>query len=55
MKRKFEIHTSQMICVICGVMSFLQIGCQEQAKRTEKPLPEIKFENLVYDFNKAYW
>ena len=50
MKRKFEIHTSQMICIICGFVSFLQIGCQEQAKRTETPLPEIKFEKLVYDF-----
>ena len=53
MKRKFEIHTSQMICVICGLVSFLQIGCQEQAKITEKALPEIKFEKLVYDFGEV--
>ena len=53
MKRKFEIHTSQMICVICGLVSFLQIGCQEQARLTGKAMPEIKFENLVYDFNEV--
>jgi len=53
MKRKFEIHTSQMIFVICGLVLFLQIGCQEQAKLTEKPLPAIKFETLVYDFGKV--
>lgn len=53
MKRKFEIHTSQMICVICGLVSFLQIGCQEQAKLTGKSLPEIKFEKLVYDFGEV--
>ena len=53
MKRKFEIHTSQMICVICGLVSFLQIGCQEQAKLTEKSLAEIKFEKLIYDFGEV--
>ena len=53
MKRKFEILTSQMICVICGLVSFLQIGCQEQAKLTGKSLPEIKFEKLVYDFGEV--
>ena len=53
MRRKFKIHTSQMICVICGLVSFLQIGCQEQAKLTDKPLPEIKFETLVYDFGEV--
>lgn len=37
MKRKFEIHTSRMICVICGLVSFLQIGCQEQAGVAEGP------------------
>jgi len=53
MKREFEIHASQMICVICGLVSFLQIGCQEQAKLTGKPLTEIKFEKLVYDFGEV--
>jgi len=53
MKRKFEIHTSQMICVICGLVSFLQIGCQEQAKLTEKALPEIKFEKMICDFGEV--
>jgi len=53
MKQKFEIHTSKMICVICGLVSFLQIGCQEQAKLTEKSLPEIKFEKLIYDFSEV--
>ena len=42
-----------MICVICGLVSFLQIGCQEQAKLSEKSLPEIKFEKLVYDFGEV--
>ena len=56
MKRKYEIHTSQIICIICGLVSFLQIGCQEQAKSvklTEKSLQEIKFDNLAYDFNEV--
>lgn len=53
MKRKFKIHASQMICVICGLVLFLQIGCQEQAKLTDKSLPEIKFEKLVYDFGEV--
>jgi len=53
MKRKFEIHTSRMICVICGLMSFLPIGCQEQAKLTGKSQPEIKFEKLDYDFGEV--
>jgi len=68
MKRKFEIHTSQMICVICGLVSFLQIGCQEQAKLTEpgetvekietvpkpgQPSPKIVFEKVVYDFGEV--
>ena len=42
-----------MICVICGLVSFLQIGCQELAKLTGKSLPEIKFENMVYDFGEV--
>jgi len=53
MKRKFKIHTSQMICVICGLASFLQIGCQEQAKMTAETAPTIKFESLVYDFGEV--
>ena len=53
MKRKYEMQTSQMIWVICGLVSILQIGCQEQAKLTDKSLPEIKFEKLVYDFGEV--
>lgn len=53
MKRKFEIHTSEMICVICVLVSFLQIGCQEQFKLTEKSFPEIKFDKLVHDFGEV--
>lgn len=53
MKRKFEIHTSQMVYVICCLALFLQIGCQEQARLTDKSLPEIKFESLVYDFGEV--
>jgi len=53
MKRKFEIHASQMICVICGIMLLSQIGCQEQAKVTNKAKPEIKFKELVYDFGEV--
>ena len=53
MKRKLEIHTSPIVWVICGLVSFLQIGCQEQARLTDKSLPEIKFENLVYDFGEV--
>jgi hypothetical protein len=53
MKRKLEIHASRMICVICGLALFLLIGCQEQAKLTEKNPPEIKFKELVYDFGEV--
>lgn len=68
MKRKFEIQASQIICVICGLVLFLQIGCQEQAGLTgpgeipEKiktapkpgqPSPKIVFENVVYDFGEV--
>jgi hypothetical protein len=53
MKRKYEMHTSPIVWVICGLVSFLQIGCQEQARLTGKPLPEIKFEKLVYDFGEV--
>ncbi|MFC1792861.1 DUF1573 domain-containing protein [Planctomycetota bacterium] len=53
MKRKCEIHTSPIVWVICGLVSFLQIGCQEQARLTDKSLPEIKFEKMVYDFGEV--
>jgi hypothetical protein len=53
MKRKFEKHASRMIYVICALVLFLQISCQEQAKLTEKARPEIKFEELVYDFGEV--
>lgn len=54
MKGKFKIHTSsKMICVICGLVSFLQIGCQELAKLTGKSLSQIKFEKMVYDFGEV--
>jgi len=53
MKRKFEIQTSYMIHVICGLVLFLQIGCQEQAKISEEARPKIKFESLVYDFGEV--
>jgi hypothetical protein len=60
MKRKHEIQIShitkrvgRIICVICGLVLLLQIGCQEQAKLTEKSMPEIKFEKLVYDFGEV--
>lgn len=49
MKRKFKIQVSYMIC---GLVLFLQIGCQEQAKITEAR-PEIEFEKLVYDFGEV--
>ena len=60
MKRKFEIHISNMtksagpiIYVICGLVLFLQIGCQEQAKITDSLVPEIKFEKMIYDFGEV--
>jgi len=53
MKRKVQIHASQMICVICGIMLLLQIGCQEQAIVTEKTLPQIEFKEVVYDFGEV--
>jgi len=53
MKRKFKIHASQMICVICSLVLFSQIGCQEQAMMTEKAPPEIEFKELVYDFGEV--
>jgi hypothetical protein len=53
MKPEFEIKTSYMITVICGLVLFLQIGCQEQAKITGGAVPKIKFEKLVYDFGEV--
>jgi hypothetical protein len=53
MKQKFKIQTSYMIHVICGLVLFLQIGCQEQAKISQEAQPEIKFESLVYDFGEV--
>lgn len=53
MKRKKSILTSQVICVIFGLVLFSQIGCQEQAKLTGKAQPEIKFKDLLYDFGEV--
>jgi hypothetical protein len=53
MKQKFEKYTSQTICVICGLVLFLLIGCQELAKLTERVQPEIEFKELVYDFGEV--
>jgi hypothetical protein len=53
MKPKLEIKTSYMVLVICGLMLFLQMGCQEQAKMTGGTPPKIDFESLVYDFGEV--
>jgi hypothetical protein len=69
MKPKHEMQTShiikcvgRIICVICGLVLFLQIGCQEQAKPSEEltamprpgePSPKIEFEELTYDFGQV--
>jgi hypothetical protein len=53
MKPKLEIKTLYMACLICGLVLFLQIGCQEQAKMTGKGSPKITFESLVYDFGEV--
>jgi len=44
MRKNYETQTSQIIqrtaqiiCVICGCILLLQLGCQEQAKLAEKP------------------
>jgi hypothetical protein len=44
MRKNYETQTSQIvqrtaqiICVICGCVLLLQLGCQEQAKLAEKP------------------
>jgi hypothetical protein len=42
-----------MVCIICGLVLFLQAGCQEQAKMTAENAPIIKFESLVYDFGEV--
>ena len=53
MKHKFKIHASPLICVICSLVLFSQIGCQEQARLTEKGPPQIKFKELVCDFGEV--
>jgi hypothetical protein len=60
MKPKHEIQISRItkrvgriICVICGLVLFLQIGCQEQAKMTDNLVPEIKFEKIICDFGEV--
>jgi len=60
MKPEYEIQIShntkrvgRIICVICVLILFLQIGCQEQAKITENLAPEIKFEKMICDFGKV--
>jgi len=42
-----------MICVLCGLVSFLQIGCQGPPIKPDKLSPEIRFEQLVYDFGEV--
>jgi hypothetical protein len=53
MKHINAIFTSQVICVMCGLVLFSQVGCQEPARLTEKAPPEIKFKELVYDFGEV--
>jgi hypothetical protein len=60
MKPEYEIQIThntkragRIICLICGLVLFLQIGCQEQAKMTKKLVPEIKFEQMIYDFGEV--
>jgi hypothetical protein len=53
MKWKFKIQIPYMIHLICGLALFLQIGCQKQLQITEEAQPEIKFEELVYDFGEV--
>jgi hypothetical protein len=53
MKRMVKIRASYIANVICALVLFLQIGCQEQAKVTEETLPKIEFEKLVYDFGEV--
>lgn len=42
-----------MISVICGLTMFFLIGCQEQARLTEKAQPRIEFKDLVYNFGEV--
>jgi hypothetical protein len=42
-----------MVCVICGLVLFSQIGCHEQAAITNEGSPQIKFKDVVYDFGEV--
>ena len=60
MKQEYEIQIThftkragRIICLICGLVLFLQIGCQEQAKMTKNLVPEIKFEKMICDFGEV--
>jgi len=60
MKPECEIqisHTTKclarIICVISGLVLFLQIGCQQQAKMSSSLVPEIKFEKMIHDFGEV--
>ena len=60
MKQENEIHithftkrTGRIILLISGLVLFLQIGCQEQAKMTKNLMPEIKFEKTICDFGEV--
>ena len=60
MKPEYEIQISHntkrigwIICLICGLVLFLQIGCQQQARMSDKLVPEIKFEKMIYDFGEV--
>ena len=53
MNVKFKTKASYMVSVICGLVLLSQIGCQEQAKMTGGAAPNIKFEELVYDFGEV--
>lgn len=53
MKPKFKTKTYYITHIICGLVLFLQLGCQEQTKITGGTAPAIKFESLVYDFGEV--
>jgi len=60
MKPEYEIQitnitkrVTRIICVISGLVLFLQIGCQQQAKISDSLVPEIKFEKIVCDFGEV--
>jgi len=53
MKQKFKIQVLYMFHLICGLVLFLQVGCQEQVQITQGAQPEIRFEELVYDFGEV--